>query len=203
MPQAYLWTKTAHLVFVMAWMGGVFYLPRILVNPAEAGDEPAVRARLQGAIVTRYPNVSVIDGREMISAIRTVIDNVTLAVTVVGGLVLVSGLLILIGAVAMTKFRRIYEAAIFKTLGATRRMIAGVLFVEYGMLGLLAGTIGSVGAIALTWAISRFALEIPWSPLPGLSAIGVLVSAVLVAAVGVAASWEVLQRKPLATLRAE
>ena len=43
---AYFWTKTAHLVFVMAWMGGVFYLPRILVNIAEAGDEPAVRARL-------------------------------------------------------------------------------------------------------------------------------------------------------------
>lgn len=44
--QAYFWTKTAHVVFVMAWMGGVFYLPRILVNLAEAGDEPAVRARL-------------------------------------------------------------------------------------------------------------------------------------------------------------
>jgi len=43
---AYLWTKTAHLVFVMAWMGGVFYLPRILVNLAESGDEPAVQARL-------------------------------------------------------------------------------------------------------------------------------------------------------------
>ena len=44
--QAYFWTKTAHLVFVMAWMGGVFYLPRILVNIAEAGDDAAVRARL-------------------------------------------------------------------------------------------------------------------------------------------------------------
>ena len=43
---AYFWTKTAHLVFVMAWMGGVFYLPRILVNIAEAGDVPAVRERL-------------------------------------------------------------------------------------------------------------------------------------------------------------
>jgi putative membrane protein len=43
---AYFWIKTAHLVFVMAWMGGVFYLPRILVNLAEAGDDPAVRARL-------------------------------------------------------------------------------------------------------------------------------------------------------------
>jgi putative membrane protein len=43
---AYLLTKTAHLVFVIAYMACVFYLPRILVNLAEAGDEPAVRARL-------------------------------------------------------------------------------------------------------------------------------------------------------------
>jgi putative membrane protein len=45
--QAYYWTKTAHLVFVIAWMAAVFYLPRILVNLAEAGDAPDVRARLQ------------------------------------------------------------------------------------------------------------------------------------------------------------
>jgi putative membrane protein len=43
---AYFWTKTAHVVFVMAWMASVFYLPRILVNLAEAGDVPEVRARL-------------------------------------------------------------------------------------------------------------------------------------------------------------
>ena len=43
---AYLWIKTAHLVFVIAWMAAVFYLPRILVNLAEAGSDPAVRARL-------------------------------------------------------------------------------------------------------------------------------------------------------------
>jgi putative ABC transport system permease protein len=165
--------------------------------------EVAARARLQSALASRYPNVSVIDGREMLVAMRTVVDNVTLAVTVVGGLVVVSGLLILVGAVAMTKFRRIYEAAIFKTLGATRRTIASILLLEYGVLGVLSGAIGSVGAMALTWGISRFALEIPWTPLPLVSAVGVAASALVVAAVGVAASWEVLQRKPLATLRAE
>jgi putative ABC transport system permease protein len=166
-------------------------------------QEGAARAKLQGQIVSQFPNVSVIDGQEMLTTIRTVIGNVTLAVTVVGSLVVVSGLLILIGAVAMTKFRRIYEAAIFKTLGATRRTIASVLVLEYGVLGALAGTIGSVGAIGLTWGISRFALEIPWEPLPLVSASGIIVSAILVAVVGVVSSWEVLQRKPLATLRAE
>lgn len=168
-------------------------------GPADIAD----RARLQAEIVRRFPNVSVIDGREMLATIRTIVDNVTLAVTVVGSLVVLSGLLILVGAVAMTKFRRIYEAAILKTLGATRRMIAALLLLEYGVLGALAGTIGSAGAIALTWGLSRFALDIPWRPLPLVSVVGIASSAVLVAAVGVAASWEVLQRKPLATLRAE
>ena len=177
--------------------------PHAYISFFRGPQEGAARAKLQGQIVSQFPNVSVIDGQEMLSAIRTVIGNVTLAVTVVGSLVVVSGLLILIGAVAMTKFRRIYEAAIFKTLGATRRTIASVLVLEYGVLGALAGTIGSVGAIALTWGISRFALEIPWQPMPFVSASGILISAILVAVVGVVSSWEVLQRKPLATLRAE
>jgi putative ABC transport system permease protein len=161
------------------------------------------RGRLQSALVARAPNVSVIDGREMLTTIQSVVDNVSLAVSVVGTLVMICGLLILVGAVAMTKFRRVYEAAIFKTLGATRRLIAAVLLLEYGLLGILAGAIGSVGALALTWGISRFAFDIPFRPLVGLSAAGMVITAVVVAVVGVLSSWEVLQRKPLATLRAE
>jgi putative membrane protein len=44
---SYIWIKTLHILFVMAWMAAVFYLPRILVNIAEAGDHAAVRERLQ------------------------------------------------------------------------------------------------------------------------------------------------------------
>ncbi|MGQ0736017.1 MAG: ABC transporter permease [Acidobacteriota bacterium] len=183
--------------------GALDSAPHGFISFFRGPDNLEARARLQGDIVAEYPNVSLIDGREMLTTLRTVIDNVTLAVTVVGGLVVVSGLLILIGAVAMTKFRRLYEAAIFKTLGATRRVIATILLLEYGMLGILAGTIGSLGAIGLTWSLSRFALEIPWSPLPIISLAGVVLSAVLVAVVGVVSSWEVLQHKPLSTLRAE
>ena len=166
-------------------------------------SDPLVRGRLQSELVAVAPNVSVIDGREILQTIKTVVDNVTLAVTVVGSLVVLSGLLILIGAVAMTKFRRIYEAAIFKTLGATRRVIASVLLVEYGLLGALSGAIGSLGAVGLTWGISRFALDIPFTPLPLLTVGGVVVTAVLVAVVGITSSWDVLQRKPLGTLRGE
>ena len=107
-------------------------------GPRAGGD----RARLLSRMAASFPNVSVIDGSEMLAAVKTVVNNVTLAVTVVGTLVVVSGLMILIGAVAMTKFRRVYEAAILKTLGATRRVIATMLLIEYAVLGALAGAPG-------------------------------------------------------------
>jgi len=132
-----------------------------------------------------------------------VMSKVTLAITVVGGLVLFSGALILIGAVAMTKFQRVYEAAVFKTLGANTRTIARMLLLEYGVLGSLAGAIGSLGAIVLTWGVSKYALEIPWRVDPSEHVGGVVLTAALVAAIGVLSSLDVLRNKPLATLRAE
>jgi putative ABC transport system permease protein len=198
------WADSRAGGFMFVFRPGVLEkAPHSFVGFLRGPQELAARGRLQSALVDTAPNVSVIDGREILATIKSVVDNVTLAVTVVGSLVVFSGLLILIGAVSMTKFRRVYEAAIFKTLGATRQLIAAVLVIEYGLLGLLAGGIGAGGAIGLSWAISRYALDIPFRPLLGMSAMGVAVTAILVAAIGVISSWEVLQRKPLATLRAE
>ena len=198
------WADSRAGGFMFVFRPGVLeQAPHSFVGFLRGPQDAVARARLQSALVDAAPNVSVIDGREILSTIKSVVDNVTLAVTVVGTLVVFSGLLILMGAVAMTKFRRVYEAAIFKTLGATRQLIAAVLLIEYGLLGLLAGGIGAGGAIVLSWAISRYALDIPFRPLLGTGAIGVAVTAILVAVIGVVSSWEVLQRKPLATLRAE
>jgi putative ABC transport system permease protein len=118
-------------------------------------------------------------------------------------LVLFSGALILVGAVAMTKFQRVYEAAVFKTLGANTRTIAKMLLFEYGVLGSLAGIVGSLGAVGLTWGVSRYALEIPWRIFAAEHVAGVALTASLVAAIGVLSSLDVLRHKPLATLRAE
>lgn len=198
------WSDSRAGGFMFVFRPGVIdKAPHSFVGFLRGPQDADARARLQADLVKAAPNVSVIDGREVLDTIKSVVDNVTLAVTVVGTLVVFSGLMILIGAVAMTKFRRVYEAAIFKTLGATRRLIATVLIVEYGLLGLLAGAIGAGGALGLTWAVSRYALDIPFKPLLGLSGAGVFVTAIVVATIGVVSSWEVLQRKPLVTLRAE
>src|SRR5262249_20341098 len=125
------------------------------------------------------------------------------AISIVGGIALLSGVLILAGAVAMTKFQRVYEAAILRTLGASTRVLGAMLALEYGALGLLAGLIGASAGAGLTWAVSRHWLDIPLRPAPWLAAAGALSTTALVGIVGVIASYDVLRRKPLGTLRAE
>jgi putative ABC transport system permease protein len=190
--------------FMFVFRPGTFdQAPHTFISALQGPQDPDARARMQADLVAGFPNVSVIDLKEILQTIQGVVDNVTLAVTVVGALVLLSGALILVGAVSMTKFRRVYEAAILKTLGASSRLIAAMLLLEYGVLGAIAGTVGALGAIALSWAVARYALELPWQGAPMVTVSGIVATAVLVAAIGVLASLDVLRHKPLATLRAE
>jgi putative ABC transport system permease protein len=190
--------------FVFVFRPGVLeQAPQTYIAPLKGPDAASARAKFQHDLVAKFPNVSVIDFHEILATIRDVMSKVTLAITVVGGLVLFSGALILVGAVAMTKFQRVYEAAVFKTLGANTGTITRMLLLEYGVLGLLAGTVGSTGAIALTWGVSRYALDIPWKIFPVEHVAGVGLTTALVAIIGVLSSLDVLKNKPLATLRAE
>ena len=161
------------------------------------------RARLQHQLVSRFPNITAIDGRDILARIQAVVDNVIFAISIVGGVALLSGVLILIGAVAMTKFQRVYEAAILRTLGASTRTLGAMLALEYCALGLLAGLIGALGALGLSWAVTRHLFEIPWQPAPLLLGAGTVLTMLLVGTIGVLASADVLRKKPLGTLRAE
>ncbi len=194
-------TQNGGFFFVLRPAPVIDRLPHAFVGFLRTGEDPAPRAAVQRAVVDGFPNVSAIDVRAVVASVRGVIDNITLGVTIVGAITLVSGFLILVGAVAMTKFQRVYETAIYRTLGASARLVAATVAVEYGVLGLLSGFVAALGALGLSWAIARFLLEIPWRPAPGLLLMGALVVAVLVAVVGVLASVDVLLRKPLGALR--
>ncbi|HXH06664.1 MAG TPA: FtsX-like permease family protein, partial [Vicinamibacterales bacterium] len=126
-----------------------------------------------------------------------------LAVSIVGLLVLGSGIAVLAGAIAVTRFQRMYEAAVYRTLGATTRALTAMTALEYGALGLLGGLVGSAGAMLLAWSATRFLLEVDWTPGLPTALAGVGATAALAAAVGLVASLPVLRQKPLATLRAE
>jgi putative ABC transport system permease protein len=196
-------SQNGGFVFVLRPAPAVTRAAQSYVGFVQARDDASQRGALQRDLVRAAPNVSAIDVRDVIASIRAVVDNVTLGVTIVGLVTLAGGILILVGAVAMTKFQRVYEAAIYRTLGASTGLVAAMLAAEYGLLGLLAGTLGACGGLALSWALSRYLFHIAWEPLGGLLAAGIAVTAAAVCAIGVLASLDVLLKKPLATLRGE
>lgn len=177
--------------------------PVSYVGFLKAPPDPRSRARLQRDVAAAMANVSIIDARELFERAQRIVDNVSLGVAVVGLVALLAGVLILAGAVAMTRFQRVYEAAILRTLGGTTRTLAGMLALEYGLLGVLAGVIGGAGALALAWGITTKLMKIAFVTAPFTIAMGMAATALLVLVVGVLASLEVLRQKPLGTLRAE
>ncbi len=161
------------------------------------------RQRLQRDILDKFPNVQIFDVADIVAAVQRLINNFVLAISFVGSVVILSGILILIGSVALTKSQRIYENAILKTLGADRKILASILVVEYGLLGLMSGFIGGIFAVILSFAVSRYVLDIDWSFDLSTTIIGIAATALLVTVVGVAASFDVLFRRPIATLRSQ
>ncbi|MEZ5424940.1 MAG: FtsX-like permease family protein [Pyrinomonadaceae bacterium] len=161
------------------------------------------RARLKLHILDKFPNVQIFDVMDIAVVVQKLINNFVLAISFVGSFIVLSGILILIGSVALTKSQRIYENAVLKTLGAKRRTLATILFAEYGILGLLAGIIGTGFAVLLSYFVSEYILKIDWEFNPWLTLAGILITTFLVMIVGAAASFDVLFKKPLATLRSQ
>jgi putative ABC transport system permease protein len=196
-------SQNGGFVFVLRPAPAVLRAPHSYVGFLQVVDDPERRGTLQRNLVASHPNVSIIDVRDVIASIRDVVQNVTFGITIVGAVTLAGGVLILVGAVAMTKFQRLYEAAIYRTLGANTRMVAAMLAIEYGVLGTLAGLLGTIGGLGLSWGLARYLFDMAWHVPVALLAAGILGTGLAVTLVGVVSSTDVLLRKPLATLRNE
>jgi putative ABC transport system permease protein len=190
-------------VTVLFRSGALEAAPQIFMAAVKGPPPGAQRAQLQREFIEQFPNVILIDAFDTIAELRKRAGELSFAVSFIGAFVFLCGALILAGSVAMTKYQRLYEAAIFKTLGAEKRLIIYITLIEYGVLGLLAGLIGSSSAIGLTWAISKYGMRIPWQFAPSANLAGVAVTLLLVIIVGVLSSWDVMVKKPLGILRAE
>ncbi|MEO8072464.1 MAG: FtsX-like permease family protein [Acidobacteriota bacterium] len=194
-------TRTA---FVFVFRPGVLEAaPQTFVATVLKKLPATSRAKLQREIIDKFPNVQIFDVADIVAAVQKLVNNFVLAISFVGSFVILSGILILIGSIALTKSQRIYENAILKTLGAKRPTLAAILLAEYGLLGLLAGIIGTVFATALSFGVSRYLFDIDWEFDFTLTILGVLITTILVMTVGAIASFDVLFRKPLGILRSQ
>lgn len=196
--------RNTRTVFIFVFRPGVLEAaPQTFAATVLTRVPPTERQRLQRQVVGLFPNIQIIDVADIVAAVQKLVNNFVLAISFVGSFVILSGILILIGSIALTKSQRIYENAILKTLGASRMTLAAILFGEYGLLGILAGLIGAGFAIVLSWAVSRFVIDVEWEFDPLLMAAGVVLTAMVVVLVGCLTSFDVLFRKPLSTLRSQ
>ena len=194
-------TRTA-FVFVFR-PGALEQAPQSFAATVISRIGPTERQKLQRDVLAAFPNVQIFDVADIVAAVQRLVSNFVLAVSFVGGFVVVSGVLILIGSIALTKSQRIYENAILKTLGARRPTLATILFAEYSILGILAGMVGAGFAVLLSWAVATYVMDIGWEFDPMLALVGVAVTTFIVVVVGVTGSFDVLFRKPLGTLRSQ
>jgi putative ABC transport system permease protein len=178
-------------------------LPLTYIGAIRGPSDPAGRGYLARQLSDAHPNVSIIDALDIIRTVRRVLSAINLAVTIVGVFVLVTGLTILAGSIAVTRYLRLYESAVLKALGATTRTVLKIAAVEFSLLGMLAGAVGSVLAIGLAWAVCRYVLDLPWHYEPAVTVVGTCAAAAVVALIGSISSANAALRKPLPVLRSE
>jgi putative ABC transport system permease protein len=160
---------------------------------------------MERALFLAYPSITVINLADVLERIVSVVDQITFVVRFLAGFSIFAGLMILASSIASTRFRRMREAVVLKTLGATRIRIVRTFSVEFSVLGLLAGTVGVVFANLLTRVLlkSVFKLDegfhIEWAA----ALIALAGTAVLATATGWIASYRILGLRPLEVLREE
>ncbi|HEY0785945.1 MAG TPA: FtsX-like permease family protein [Acidobacteriaceae bacterium] len=161
---------------------------------------PAQIASMQRALFAAYPTVTVINVADILDTLQTLIGQITLVIRFLAGFSILSGAVILASSVASTRYRRIREVVVLKTLGATRNRIAAVFSVEFLVLGLLAGIAGALFGNGLSRILLHL-LEVDFVSSWCADLLAVLITVGLAIATGWAASFRILGQKPLEVLR--
>jgi putative ABC transport system permease protein len=171
------------------WYGGVH------VAPAQV-------SQLQRALYLAYPTVTVINVAQALETVRAVVIQITYVVQFLAAFSIFAGVVILASSIAGTKYRRIREVVVLKTLGATRGRIATIFSIEFAVLGLVAGAVG----IAFANLIARtllHQLNVAYRAHWVLNLAALASTAALTVVTGWIASHRVLGQKPLEVLREE
>ncbi|MBV62407.1 MAG: hypothetical protein CMH65_14035 [Nevskiales bacterium] len=152
-------------------------------------------------LVRAEPNITVLDVDALIAQVRRVMDRVSLAVEAVFALTLLAGLVVLMAALQGTRDQRRREAALLRTLGASRRVLRQALFTEFGVLGALSGLLAAGFAQLIAAALARGVFDMTYVASPDLWWTGPLAGMLLMTAAAVVSVRGVVGQPPLATLR--
>jgi putative ABC transport system permease protein len=166
-------------------------------------ETPADSARVQNAIVGKYPNVSAIDLTSVIQTVDSILSKVALVIRVMSLFTVGAGIIVLASTIWSGRYQRLQESILLRTLGASRMQIWKILCAEYFLLGLFASATGIVLALGASWGLAKFIFKLEYTPsvLPLFVAVGSV--SFLTVAIGLLASRGVGSAPPLEILRSE
>ena len=160
-------------------------------------------AQLQRIVVQRFPNISTIDMALVLETVDAVLDNVTFVIRTMALFSILTGLVVLVGAVISSRYQRIRESVLLRTLGASRVQIRKIMAIEYLFLGFFAALTGLILALVSSWALSQFLFETEFvvEIQPVVAVFCVVVGLTML--IGALSGRGLTDRPPLESLRAE
>lgn len=189
--------------FMVVFPGGVLEsAPQSFVLVSKI-DDPKTSALFQQALVKKFPNVSAIDLTLILNTLDSIFDKIALVIRFMALFSVLTGLFVLSGAVINSKYARLKENVLLRTLGAVQKQLLQMTIIEYSYLGLFAGLSGSLLALIASWALSIFFFEILFFP----DFISLIVIWISVTFLTVFVGWintkSILNKSPLEILRKE
>ncbi len=176
--------------------------PQFRVLTTKVPDETA-SAELQQELVSNFPNVSIIDLRQVLTVIENILTKISWLINFMAFFSILTGIIVLIGAVRTSKYQRIKESVLLRTLGAKSSQILKILALEYMYLGILGSLSGILLSLISSQLLAYFVFETTF--IPSLTPFLILLPGItlLVTAIGLSNSFGVIKSPPLVVLRKE
>ena len=160
-------------------------------------------AQFQQSMVRQFPNVSIIDLGLVLKTLDEILDKIGFVIRFMAAFSIITGLVVLIASVLISKYQRMQESVLLRTLGASRRQILVITALEYFFLGALASFTGIILSLAGSWALAKFTFKTSFAVQPLPLVIVFAIICMLTVVIGLINSRSVLSKPPLEVLRSE
>ena len=193
------WERLTTNFFVIFSPGVLADAPSSYVTSFRVSEADADSLRQQ--LIAKFPNLTVIDMRQMLAAMQSIIERLASAVQFMGALTLLAGGAVLLAVVVAERGRVSQEAALLRALGASNRQISAIFTLRFGLLGTVAALLGIFAAVAAGAVLAARLLHISYQPSMALLGLTLLISGLLVTLVGRAGCQRALTESPLTLFR--
>jgi putative ABC transport system permease protein len=196
------WRRLESNFFVVFPEGAIEAAPKTFVAALRTA-KPEDSARIQREMVAAFPNVSAIDLALILQALDGIFSKVAFVIQFMALFTVLTGVIVLVGAVLNGRYQRVRETVLLRTLGATRRQLVQIQLVEYAILGVLAAVVGGALSIGGNALVAHFVFKMTPATPPLLILGAVATAAAVTVVTGLLTSRGVTDHPPLEILRQE